>query len=100
MYAGDYYRVQGRSPLPVRWMAPESISSGTYSGASDVWSFGVVLWEVFSFGSQPYFGLSNYQCSQQILELRRLPCPDGCFAHIYGVRTLSITAIIHRRLTR
>ena len=85
MYAGDYYRVQGRPPLPVRWMSAESLQTGTYSSYSDIWSFGVVLWEIFSYGSQPYFGLSNYQSTEQILAYRLLPCPDGCFSHIYYV---------------
>ena len=47
--------------LPVRWMAPETIqyTSRKFSAASDVWAFGVVLWEIFTFGQRPYFNLSN-----------------------------------------
>ena len=49
IYAADYYRVQSKSLLPVRWMPPESILYGKFTSESDVWSFGVVLWEVINF---------------------------------------------------
>lgn len=78
MYAGDYYRAPGRPPLPVRWMSPEAISESKFTTASDVWSYGVLLWEIFSYGSRPFFGLSNYQAMQHILENDLLPCPEDC----------------------
>ena len=45
--------------LPVRWMSPESILYGKFTVETDVWAFGILLWEVFTFGQQPYFGLQN-----------------------------------------
>lgn len=45
--------------LPVRWMAPECIMFGRFTLESDIWSYGVVLWEIYSYGKQPYFGHSN-----------------------------------------
>ncbi|KAK7063184.1 BDNF/NT-3 growth factors receptor [Halocaridina rubra] len=59
VYTCDYYKVGGTRMLPVRWMAPESIMFGKFTLESDVWSFGVVLWEMYSFGKQPYYGNSN-----------------------------------------
>ncbi|RWS26336.1 BDNF/NT-3 growth factors receptor-like protein, partial [Leptotrombidium deliense] len=59
IYTCDYYKVNGSRMLPVRWMPPESILYGKFTLESDVWSFGVVLWEIFTFGKQPYYGHSN-----------------------------------------
>ena len=47
--------------LPIRWMPPESVLYRKFSIESDVWSFGVVLWEIFSYGRQPWFELSNME---------------------------------------
>ena len=85
MYAGDYYRAPGRPPLPVRWMSPEAISHMNFSAASDVWSFGILLWEIFSYGSRPFFGLSNYQAMEHILDNELLPSPDQCPMSIFEI---------------
>lgn len=85
LYAGDYYRVPARPPIPARWMSPESLSLGSYSSASDVWSFGVVMWEVFSYGLQPHFGYSNQEVIVRIRNGQHLPCPDGCYMSVYTI---------------
>ena len=59
IYETDYYRKGGKGLLPVRWMAPESLLDGMFTSYSDVWSYGIVLWEMATLGSIPYQGLSN-----------------------------------------
>lgn len=45
--------------IPIRWTAPEAIAYGKFSSASDVWSYGIVMWEVMSYGERPYWEMSN-----------------------------------------
>ncbi|XP_064625462.1 inactive tyrosine-protein kinase transmembrane receptor ROR1-like isoform X3 [Lineus longissimus] len=85
IYATDYYRVQSKSVLPVRWMPPEAILYGRFTTESDVWSYGVVLWEVFSYGLQPYYGYINQEVIEMIRARQILPCPDECPARMYAM---------------
>ena len=82
---GDYYRLKGKSMLPVRWMPPEAILYMTFTAASDVYSFGVLLWEVFSFGSQPYENVPNEDVVDHILQQQLLEQPIGCPDALYGI---------------
>ncbi|KAJ7414464.1 Tyrosine-protein kinase transmembrane receptor ROR2 [Pitangus sulphuratus] len=83
VYAADYYKLMGNSLLPIRWMSPEAIMYGKFSIDSDIWSYGVVLWEVFSYGLQPYCGYSNQDVIEMIRNRQILPCPDDCPTWIY-----------------
>ncbi|XP_059479523.1 inactive tyrosine-protein kinase transmembrane receptor ROR1-like isoform X2 [Neocloeon triangulifer] len=85
IYSSDYYRVQSKSLLPVRWMPPESILYGKFTTESDVWSYGVVLWETYSYGLQPYYGYSNQEVIDMIRSRQLLPCPDSCPSRIYSL---------------
>ncbi len=84
IYSADYYRVQSKSLLPVRWMPPESILYGKFTTESDVWSFGVVLWEIYSYGLQPYYGYSNQEVIEMIRSRQLLPCPEDCPSRMYA----------------
>lgn len=85
IYSSDYYRVQSKSLLPVRWMPPESIMYGKFTTDSDVWSFGVILWEVFSYGLQPYFGYTNQEVIEMVRSRQLLSQPEDCPARMYGL---------------
>uniref|UniRef100_A0A6I8PDT4 Tyrosine-protein kinase receptor n=1 Tax=Ornithorhynchus anatinus TaxID=9258 RepID=A0A6I8PDT4_ORNAN len=78
IYETDYYRRGGKGLLPVRWMAPESLKDGIFSTQSDVWSFGVVLWEIVTLAEQPYQGLSNEQVLRFVMDSGVLGEPDHC----------------------
>ncbi|XP_069892850.1 protein-tyrosine kinase 6-like [Dipodomys merriami] len=64
--------------IPYKWTAPEALSRGHYSIKSDVWSFGVLLHEIFSRGQTPYPGMSNHEAFLRVNAGYRMPCPAGC----------------------
>uniref|UniRef100_A0AAY3ZZX4 receptor protein-tyrosine kinase n=1 Tax=Denticeps clupeoides TaxID=299321 RepID=A0AAY3ZZX4_9TELE len=91
LYAGDYYRIQGRAVLPIRWMAWECILMGKFTTASDVWAFGVTLWEMLNVcQEQPYSNLTDEQVidnageffrdhGRQVYLSRPAVCPQGLY---------------------
>lgn len=85
IYSTDYYRVGGRTMLPIRWMPPESIMYRKFTAETDVWSFGVVLWEIFTYGKQPWYQLSNNEAIECITQGRELECPSGCPRDVYTI---------------
>ncbi|KAH0563856.1 high affinity nerve growth factor receptor-like isoform X1 [Cotesia glomerata] len=78
VYTCDYYKIGGSRMLPVRWMSPESVIFGRFTLESDVWSFGVVLWEVYSYGKQPYYGYNNEEVLKIIHQGIMLTPPEEC----------------------
>ncbi|RVE46142.1 hypothetical protein evm_009216 [Chilo suppressalis] len=85
IYSSDYYRVQSKSLLPVRWMPPESILYGKFTTESDIWSYGVVLWEIYSYGLQPYYGYSNQEVIAMVRGGELLAMPAACPALMYAL---------------
>eukprot|EP00063_Salmo_salar_P082453 XP_014057288.1 PREDICTED: ephrin type-B receptor 5-like isoform X2 [Salmo salar] len=66
------------SKIPVRWTAPEAFQHRKFSSASDVWSFGVLMWEVMSYGERPYWDMSNQEVMKVVADQYRLPAPHNC----------------------
>ncbi|XP_035249847.1 ephrin type-A receptor 7-like isoform X2 [Anguilla anguilla] len=64
--------------LPVRWMAPEAIQHRKFTSSSDAWSYGIVMWEVMSYGERPYWDMANQDVIKAIEEGYRLPAPMDC----------------------
>ena len=85
LYQRNYYRVQGQAVLPVRWMSPEAVVYGKFTTAGDVWSFGVTMWEIFSFAIQPYYGISNEEVTKFIRSGKHLEKPRDCPDQIYAI---------------
>eukprot|EP00035_Acanthoeca_spectabilis_P031997 m.16689 g.16689 ORF g.16689 m.16689 type:complete len:763 (-) comp5080_c0_seq2:70-2358(-) len=73
--------------VPIRWCAVEVIMEAKVSEASDVWSFGVLLWEIFSHGDMPYTDMTNSEVWMAVREGLRLHCPAGCPEEVYSVAT-------------
>ncbi|XP_044749880.1 insulin-like peptide receptor [Coccinella septempunctata] len=78
IYETDYYRKGTSGLLPVRWMAPESLADGVFSSESDVWSYGIVLWEMVTLAEHPYQGMSNEQVLKFVTTRGRLGRPKDC----------------------
>uniref|UniRef100_A0A673ZAD4 receptor protein-tyrosine kinase n=1 Tax=Salmo trutta TaxID=8032 RepID=A0A673ZAD4_SALTR len=78
---GTYTTSGGK--IPIRWTAPEAIAYRKFTSASDVWSFGIVMWEVMAFGERPYWDMSNCEVMKAINEAFRLPAPMDCPSAVY-----------------
>uniref|UniRef100_A0A8C9X0S9 receptor protein-tyrosine kinase n=1 Tax=Sander lucioperca TaxID=283035 RepID=A0A8C9X0S9_SANLU len=78
---GTYTTSGGK--IPIRWTAPEAIAYRKFTSASDVWSFGIVMWEVMAFGERPYWDMSNHEVMKAINEAFRLPAPMDCPSTVY-----------------
>jgi hypothetical protein len=81
-YAKDYYKFQNKL-LPVRWMSPESLLFGRYAQDTDIWSFGILIWEIFNYACTPYSGCTNPEVIQMIRDRQLLMIPDECPQRVY-----------------
>ncbi|XP_037548128.1 tyrosine-protein kinase Fer [Nematolebias whitei] len=79
------YSSSGLKQIPIKWTAPEALNYGRYSSESDVWSYGILLWETFSLGVCPYPGMTNQQAREQVEKGYRMTCPQRCPDEVYKV---------------
>ncbi|XP_041645793.1 tyrosine-protein kinase Mer [Cheilinus undulatus] len=85
IYSGDYYR-QGRiAKMPVKWIAVESLADRVFTVKSDVWAFGVTMWEIATRGMTPYPGIQNHEIYDYLLEGHRLKQPADCLDELYEI---------------
>ncbi|XP_051973463.1 fibroblast growth factor receptor 1-A-like [Xyrauchen texanus] len=79
----DYYKKTTNGRLPVKWMAPEALFDRIYTHQSDVWSFGVLLWEIFTLGGSPYPGVPVEELFKLLREGHRMDRPSICTQELY-----------------
>ncbi|XP_063123116.1 tyrosine-protein kinase Fer isoform X3 [Rattus norvegicus] len=82
---GGVYSSSGLKQIPIKWTAPEALNYGRYSSESDVWSFGILLWETFSLGVCPYPGMTNQQAREQVERGYRMSAPQNCPEEIFTI---------------
>ncbi|EFN83767.1 Insulin receptor [Harpegnathos saltator] len=85
IYETDYYKIGKKGLLPIRWMAPENLSDGVFTSDSDVWSFGVVLYEILTLAEIPYQGFSNEEVLNYVLHKGVLNVPRNCPENIQKI---------------
>ncbi|XP_077353942.1 tyrosine-protein kinase SYK isoform X2 [Festucalex cinctus] len=105
----NYYKAKGHGKWPLKWYAPECINYFKFSSKSDVWSFGVLMWEAYSYGEKPYRGIRGNNVLQMIESGMRMDAPPNCPAEMdslmktcwtYEVEKRPAFAVIEQRLRR
>ncbi|KAK5878335.1 hypothetical protein CesoFtcFv8_023747 [Champsocephalus esox] len=95
----DYYKKTTNGRLPVKWMAPEALFDRIYTHQSDVWSFGVLLWEIFTLGGSPYPGVPVEELFKLLKEGHRMEKPSACPQELYRMMRDCWHAVPARRPT-
>ncbi|XP_049272533.1 hepatocyte growth factor receptor [Rhipicephalus sanguineus] len=86
VYEKDYYSGDNKkTKLPVKWMAPESLEKGIYNHKTDVWSYGVLLWELITRGVTPYPEVDNWDIVDFLKQGRRMKQPSFCPDEMYAI---------------
>ncbi|XP_059177002.1 proto-oncogene tyrosine-protein kinase ROS-like isoform X2 [Physella acuta] len=85
IYKNDYYRKEGEGLLPVRWMSPESLVDGFFTTQSDIWAFGVLMWEVVTLGQQPYPARTNIEVLHFVRDGGKLERPEKCADEMFAL---------------
>uniref|UniRef100_A0AAZ3Q7R5 Protein tyrosine kinase 7 (inactive) n=1 Tax=Oncorhynchus tshawytscha TaxID=74940 RepID=A0AAZ3Q7R5_ONCTS len=87
VYNDEYYHYR-QAWIPLRWLPSEAVFEDDYSTKTDVWSFGVLMWEVFSLGELPHAALDHDKVLEELREGRgKLPLPQGCPSRVYKLMT-------------
>ncbi|KFP06404.1 Tyrosine-protein kinase ZAP-70, partial [Calypte anna] len=81
----SYYKARTAGKWPLKWYAPECILYHKFSSKSDVWSYGVTMWEAFSYGQKPYKKMKGPEVISFIEQGKRMDCPPDCPAEVYGL---------------
>ncbi|XP_020813176.1 tyrosine-protein kinase Fer isoform X7 [Drosophila serrata] len=79
----EYIVSDGMKQIPVKWTAPEALNFGKYTSQCDVWSYGILMWEIYSKGDTPYSGMSNSRARERIDTGYRMPTPENTPAEMY-----------------
>uniref|UniRef100_U5EPN0 Tyrosine-protein kinase n=1 Tax=Corethrella appendiculata TaxID=1370023 RepID=U5EPN0_9DIPT len=79
----EYIVSDGMKQIPIKWTAPEALNFGKYTSLCDVWSYGILVWEIFSKGGTPYSGMSNSRARERIDAGYRMPAPDNAPQEMY-----------------
>ncbi|XP_037537498.1 tyrosine-protein kinase Lyn isoform X1 [Nematolebias whitei] len=83
----DEYSARDGAKFPIKWTAPEAINYGTFTIKSDMWSFGVLLYEIITYGKIPYPGMTKAEVVSSIQRGYRMPRPDNCPQELYDIMT-------------
>merc|ERR1712146_881714 len=78
-----FYKMTHGANIPVRWTSPEALKEQKYTHASDVWSYGVVVWEIYMYGDTPYSDMTNEQVYMEVGLGKRLARPETCPEDLY-----------------
>ncbi|XP_052256921.1 muscle, skeletal receptor tyrosine protein kinase-like [Dreissena polymorpha] len=81
----EYYKGSDNDAIPIRWMPLESILYNKFSVESDVWSYGVILWEIFSYALQPYYGMTHEEVVEYLKDGKNLVCPENTPQQVYDL---------------
>ncbi|PIK43187.1 putative tyrosine-protein kinase, partial [Apostichopus japonicus] len=85
IYQRGYKRIAPEKKRPVKWYSPEANIDGVCSTKGDVWSFGIVLWEIYTLGGIPFAGMPAVEVVNRTKAGYRMPQPEGCPMDIYKV---------------
>ncbi|XP_072271146.1 tyrosine-protein kinase SYK-like [Pyxicephalus adspersus] len=87
----NYYKAKSCGKWPIKWYAPECINFLKFSSKSDVWSFGVLMWEAYSYGQKPYKGMKGMEVTAMIENGKRMECPPRCPSELFELMQLCWT---------